>query len=103
MTVALPISRCLRCGHEVFPARLLCPRCGSPDWQNGEAVEGVLEDSTVLYRAPGSAELEPVNIGSVRVGREVVVIARLEPGAEPGAPVRLEYRDGIPVAHPTTP
>jgi hypothetical protein len=63
----------------------------------------MLEESTVLRRAPGTTPGEPVNLGSVRVGEGVVVVARLVPGTRPGAPVRLEYRDGIPVAHPRTP
>jgi uncharacterized protein len=103
MTTRLPVFRCARCGHEVFPARVLCPRCGSPDWDRRAVVEGVVEETTVLRRAPGERSLEPVPIGSVRVGKEVVVVARLPPGVEAGAPVQLEYRDGIPVAHARTP
>jgi uncharacterized protein len=102
MTAALPIFRCARCGHEVFPARVLCPRCGSADWDSRTAAEGVVEQMTVVRRAPGEPSLEPVPIGSVRVGKDIVVVARLLPGVEAGAPVQLEYRDGVPVAHART-
>ena len=98
----LPLFRCRRCGHEVFPARLLCPRCGASDWERAEASEGVVEESTVLRRAPGAASPEPVTLGSVRVRKTIVVVARLTPGVDPDASVRLEYGDGVPVAHPAT-
>jgi uncharacterized OB-fold protein len=99
----VPIHACARCGHEVFPPRLLCSRCGASEWRRREASEGVLEESTVLRRAPGVPALDPVHLGSVRMGGAVVVVARVESGVEEGAPVRLQYRDGIPVAQPKEP
>jgi uncharacterized protein len=99
----LPIFACAHCGHTVFPARLLCPRCGNSEWQSIDVTEGVVEESTVLRRAPGTSSLEPVHLGSVRVAGDVVVVARLEPGVDSGTSVRLEYRDGVPVAHAREP
>jgi uncharacterized protein len=100
VTAVVHVFRCGRCRHEVFPARLLCPRCGSSEWESSEAPRGLVEDSTVVRRAPGTPSVEPVHIGSVRVG-DVVIVARLLGEAAPGTPVQLEYRDGVPVAHPT--
>jgi uncharacterized protein len=95
----LPISVCSTCGHAVFPYRLLCPRCGGAEWRNEEVGSGVVEEVTTLCRAPGRPVAAPVPLGSVRLeGVVVVVVARLEGGLEPGDPVRLEYRDGVPVA-----
>jgi uncharacterized OB-fold protein len=94
----LPISVCLACGHAVFPARLLCPRCGGAEWRDEEVRSGVVEEATVLERAPGGPVTAPVPLGSVGLEGGVVVVARLEAGLAPGDSVRLEYRDGVPVA-----
>lgn len=101
----LPVSSCSTCGHAVFPARLLCPRCGGSDWAITEVHEGVVDEATVVRRAAGGPLPAPVQLGTVRVACGPVVLARLEPGtaAEEGASVRLEYRDGIPVARDRTP
>ncbi len=103
MSDGVPMYVCARCEHEVFPVRLLCPRCGGSEWQRRDVSEGVLEESTVLRRAPGTSPSDPVHVGSVRVAGTVVVVARLEPGVDEGAPVRVEYRDGVPLAQPKEP
>jgi uncharacterized OB-fold protein len=95
----LPVSTCSNCGHAVFPARLLCPRCGGSGWTISEVDDGVVEDATVVRRAPGGPLPASVSLGTVRVEGGILVPARIEPGAEPGARVRVEYRDGILVAH----
>lgn len=101
----LPVSTCSTCGHAVFPARLLCPRCAGSGWAIKEVDEGVVEDATVVRRAAGGPLPAPVQLAAVRVAGGPVVLARMEPGtaAEEGAPVRLEYRDGVPVASDRTP
>lgn len=98
MSGGLPISVCSTCGHAVFPRRLLCPRCGGAEWRNEEVSSAVVEEVTTLRRAPGGPIAVPVPVGAVRLEGGVVVVARLEGGLEPGDPVRLEYRDGVPVA-----
>jgi uncharacterized protein len=101
----VPVSVCSACGHAVFPARLLCPRCGGSGWASREVAEGVVEDATVVRRAAGGPFAAPVQLGAVRVAGGPVVLARMEPGmpADEGVSVRLEYGDGIPVARNRTP
>jgi uncharacterized protein len=99
----LPVSVCSACRHAVFPARLLCPRCGGNDSRSEDVGAGVVEEATLVERAPGGPLAAPVSLGSVRLEGDVVVVARLERGLGPGDSVRLEYRDGVPVAHPTAP
>jgi uncharacterized OB-fold protein len=94
----VPVSVCSACDHVVFPARLLCSRCGGSEWETREAGEGVVEDATIVRRAPGGELAVAVPVGTVRVEGGALVLARLEPGVEPGASVTLEYRDGIPIA-----
>lgn len=99
----VPVRVCSVCGRAVFPGRLLCPRCGADDWRSEEVDAGVVEEVTVLRRAPGGALPEPVTLGTVLLDGDVRVVARLEPTVRPGASVRLEYRDGVPVARPKEP
>ena len=60
-----------------------------------------MEETTRLERAPGGPLPESVPLGTVRLDGGVVVVARLEATMRPGDSVRLEYRDGVPVALPT--
>jgi uncharacterized OB-fold protein len=99
----IPVAVCSACGRAVFPARLLCPRCGANSWHSEDVDQGVVEEVTLLRRAPGGKLAEPVPLGTVQLDGDVLVVARLEPTMEPGAPVRLEYRDGVPVASPAEP
>jgi uncharacterized protein len=99
----VPVSICSACSHAVFPARLLCPRCGASEWQTTHVDEGVVEEATVVRRMPGRPPPAPVPVGSVRLRSSVAVVARLEPEVEEGSSVRLDYLDGVPVAKPTTP
>jgi uncharacterized OB-fold protein len=97
----LPISVCSACGHAVFPARLLCPRCGADEWRSKDVGAGVVEEATLVERAAGGPLAAPVALGSIRLESGVVVVARLESALRPGDSVRLEYRDGVPVAYTT--
>jgi uncharacterized OB-fold protein len=64
---------------------------------------GVVEEATLLERAPGGPLAAPVALGSIRLEGGLVVVARLEPAVGPGDSVRLQYRDGVPVAYPIAP
>jgi uncharacterized OB-fold protein len=64
---------------------------------------GVVEETTLVRRAPGGRPAEPVPLGTVRLEGGVLVVARLAATMRPGASVRLEYRDGVPVAKPEEP
>jgi uncharacterized OB-fold protein len=99
----VPVWRCSVCGHAVFPARVLCLRCGGDEWESREVDEGVVDEATLVRRAPGGSLPVPVAVGSVRLEGDVLVVARLEPGMEEGRSIRLEYRDGVPVATTTEP
>jgi uncharacterized OB-fold protein len=103
VSAGLPVSICSACGHAVFPARLFCPRCGASEWGNRQVEEGVVEDATVVLRAPGGPLPAPVSLGTVRLEGGLLLVARLEPHVEEGASVRLEYRDGVPVAQTKEP
>jgi uncharacterized protein len=94
----LPLRICSACGHAVFPARLACSQCGAWEFEERAAGQGVVEETTVVRRAPGGELSEPVLLGTVRLDGGPPVLARLEPGVEAGAAVEVEYRDGIPIA-----
>jgi uncharacterized protein len=99
----VPVSICSACGHAVFPAHLLCPRCGAGEWRSEDVGAGVVQEATLVERAPGGPLAAPVALGSIRLEGGPVVVARLEARLERGDSVRLEYRDGVPVAYPTAP
>jgi uncharacterized OB-fold protein len=103
LSAGVPVSVCSACGHAVFPARFLCPRCGASEWQPTHVDEGVVEEATVVRKMPGGPPPAPVVVGSVRLRGGVGVVARLEPGVEEDSPVMLDYVDGVPVARSTTP
>ena len=97
MTDGVPVAVCGRCEHVVFPHRLLCPRCGFPEWRRGWISSGTVEEATVVRRAVGGA-MAFAPLGTVQLSGGPKVIARLEPGASDGCAVRLAYADGVPVA-----
>ena len=97
MKDGVPVAVCSRCRHAAFPDPLLCSRCGSSDWRREWIAAGVVEDATLVRRAPGGIAA-PVRVGTVRLSGGPRVVARLEPGASAGAAVMLGYDDGVPVA-----
>ena len=86
----IPIQVCEACAQAVFPARALCPRCGSRSSRTETARSGVAEQVTTHRR--GGA------IASVATELGPVVIARAADGVAPGSPVELGLDGGAPVA-----
>ncbi len=93
----VPVSVCARCRRVVFPARELCPGCGSSHWHRDERSAGVVEDATVVERAPRGLRAG-ARVGTVRLDDGPRLVARLGPGAEIGARVRVVIEEGAPVA-----
>jgi uncharacterized OB-fold protein len=92
-------SRCLACGWQGAPERLWCPSCGSARVRDVRVHGGTVEQVTILRRSAGRGALT-VRIGSVRLLGGGVLVARLEPGASAGSPVRLLDDGGAAVARP---
>ena len=90
----LLVQVCEGCGRGFFPARLLCPGCGTSSFRFEAAGAGVVEEMTSRRRDDGST----VHIASVRATLGPVVIARASAGIEPGARVELGDDEGAPVA-----
>jgi uncharacterized OB-fold protein len=86
------------CAWQGFPERLWCPGCGSDEVDSVPAEFGVVEDATVMRRAPGRTVTHPVKLGTVAVDGGGHIVSRLE--AEPGERIRLSVEDGAPVARP---
>jgi uncharacterized protein len=94
----LRIWRCLGCGTAAFPRRAWCPACGSRDWAPEVARRGRIAETTVVRRAVGVDDLDPVRLATVALDDGPTVIAGVADGAEPGDAVFVEERDGAPVA-----
>lgn len=99
MKDGLTVWECAGCGLVVFPRRLLCHGCGSAEWRRRSAHSGVVEETTVVRRAPGGLP-EPARLGTVRLDGGPPVVARLAAAASAGMRVRLGEDDGVPVASP---
>ncbi len=93
---ALCVSACRVCSWRGFPERLWCPACGGDEIASVPVDSGVVEDATVMRRAPGRTVTDPVRLGTVGLDGGGRVIARLE--ANPGERVLLSVENGAPVA-----
>lgn len=87
MSFRIPI--CNSCGRAAFPPRLLCPRCGGPDWREQNVESGVLEAVT---------ERGGVRLGAVRLTLGPLVIVRVEGAMRAGAEVQVGADADVPVA-----
>lgn len=98
MTRGIPIAQCLRCGHRVFPDRLVCSACGGDEWRHARLDRGTVEAVTVVHRAPGRQLEPPVRLGTVWLTDGPRLIARLEDDLEPRAEAEVELALGVVVA-----
>ena len=86
---------CQGCGHVIFPARLLCHRCGAADWVETPCEQGTVQETTVMRQGFGEPGASPVHLAAVQTAFGVTVIARLAGPSAPGATVTLtESADG---------
>jgi uncharacterized OB-fold protein len=81
--VKVEVPVCGACGHAVFPPRALCPLCAAAEWNIELAETGTIEELT---------ERDALVIAAVRLALGPVMIARADPGMQPGdaGVVRLE-------------
>ena len=78
------VAGCTRCGLAAWPRPAMCRRCGSLDFGDVPAPDGVLEEMAVA---------QPATLGTVRTAEGPAVVARVL-GACPGERVRLHVSDG---------
>jgi hypothetical protein len=86
----LLLQTCEACGHTVFPARVLCPRCGSRDSFEQVAANGTVEQVTT-NRAGSRIALVATDLGPL-------VIARAPERVASGSRVTLAADGGVAVA-----
>ena len=94
----LAVQRCTSCGSCWFPERLACPDCGSDSFERVVVAEGVVEEPTLVRRAPGRSPDEPVPLATIHLAEGPHVVARLRCDAQPGDRVPLDSEHGGPVA-----
>jgi uncharacterized OB-fold protein len=98
MSDGVPVQACTRCGARYFPHRLVCPQCGARDFEIVTVADGVLEEATVVRRAPGRTLDTPVAIATVLLVDGPRVIARVVGDVSPSARVPVGMESGAPVA-----
>ncbi|MHB8605619.1 MAG: Zn-ribbon domain-containing OB-fold protein [Thermoplasmatota archaeon] len=94
-------AHCKNCGHTMFPPRALCPKCRHASVGKLEpkrlAGEGVVEEFTVVHKAPVGFELQaPYVMALVKLAEGPRVLAQIvdtKPGdVREGAKVRAAFR-----------
>ena len=75
----LEAGKCKKCGHINFPARLICPECGTKEFETIRlGGRGKLETFTVIHTAPdGFADLAPYAVGIVQLEEGVKILAQI--------------------------
>ena len=99
MTAGADVCLCESCGWAGMPWRDWCPACGSARVRAARVHVGTVEETTIVRKGAGPAGTT-TRVGSVRLDRGGVVIARLEAGAGQGSRARLLDDGGVVVARP---
>jgi uncharacterized OB-fold protein len=94
MIPGVPVSRCMSCGMGYFPTRLICMRCGKPEFRIDRVLQGTVEQSTVIRHAAGRSEWAPHHLASVRTSDGQLVVVGLEDPLADGASVDLFEENG---------
>jgi uncharacterized OB-fold protein len=91
-------AKCKGCGKVLFPPRLVCPSCGSREFdQTRINQKGTVETFTVIRIAPsGFTNEAPYPVAIVNLGDDVRILCQVA-DCDPedlkiGMPVRLEFR-----------
>jgi uncharacterized OB-fold protein len=72
-------GKCKQCGSIQFPARLICPDCGTREFETVNlSGKGELATFTVIRVAPqGFGDLAPYAIGIVKLGEGIHVMGQV--------------------------
>jgi len=91
-------GKCKKCGKVSFPPRLICPACGTREFDKTKINDhGKIETFTIIRVAPsGFGDQVPYAIAIIDLGEGVRILAQVA-DCEPeelkiGLPVRLEFR-----------
>lgn len=96
----LLLQSCTACGHRQHYPRALCTRCGSTELSWVEACgRGTVDSYTVVHRSPFPDREAPYVVARVRLAEGPVLLTNLVGGLTWSCdePVRLAWRDGLPV------
>jgi len=94
----LEASKCKSCGKVLFPPRLVCPKCGSREFEGVRlSARGKIVTFTVIRVAPEQfADQTPYVVAVVELGDGVRITAQVvdcrPEEVEIGKPVRLVFR-----------
>ncbi|VVE71031.1 hypothetical protein PCA31118_03734 [Pandoraea captiosa] len=92
--MTLSVFQCNQCDHTLFPARYLCPNCGSADWQRVPFAQGTVAEATVVHQRVGQPNAAPLHLASVVSSAGPIVIARSDAALHAGDVVRLTIDAG---------
>ena len=92
---------CRTCQKYQYYPRPICVGCGGDDlWPVEAAGTGMVDSFTVVHRAE-----TPYTVARVRLTEGPIVLTHLVDIPDPvcDQPVRLDWRDGLPVFRPSLP
>lgn len=95
---ALVVGECRSCGARRFPQPLWCDACGSDVIDEVAVSSGTVCEATTVHHVAGH-RVASVRLGTVKLTRGAVVIARLAPSVEEGSRVDLAVEEDAPVAY----
>jgi uncharacterized OB-fold protein len=94
----LEAGKCKRCGKVCFPPRLVCPKCGSREFETVKlSDQGVVKTYTVIRVAPSQfSGMTPYAVGIVELDGGVRITAQIVDfpveDIKMGQRVRIEFR-----------
>lgn len=90
MSATSQVVACTQCGHQVYPARLRCPRCHGAQWAPVAVSQAVLQAWTTQRQDDGTT----AHLGIVRVGEDGphLVVRFDTPPQHAGQTVALQWR-----------
>jgi len=102
ITPGIGIVRCTQCGAGFYPARLMCPRCGSDTLAPDRVYEAVVEETTVVRYGTGQENFTPKHLATVRTAENQVIVVGTEGAVPTGERLALFERGVAPIGRLTS-
>jgi uncharacterized OB-fold protein len=92
--VGFTVTKCVGCGAQYFPRRLICHRCGQDRWTEVIVSEAVIEEATTVEQAVGRKG--PSHLATALTDHGLRMIVGSDAPLQSGARVRLGSKEGAP-------
>lgn len=108
VSAAFTVDACERCGHLLYPPRILCPVCAGSRFERRLADTGVVEEVTTRRPVAKRRQLpwgnwldqSETRLATVRTDAGPRVVVRVDEGVAKGDPVTLRAQASTVIALP---